>query len=374
MNKKGSIKFSFIRGLVAILIALAVSYLLILMSNGGSFSDALDSLRYMLVQPVMKKNGFNSKGLTDIMALMVPTMFTGLATCMMFSANQFNLGSEGGIMLGAFVGALVAIYCPVPAPFLQIAAIGAAAGVVAAVLWLPAFLKAKFGISEMVNSLMMNYVIMYVIRFLLNTFFADTSKGAVQTKNFREGSALPLLINNGSGLSVGFIIAIATVIFVWFLMYRTKLGYGIRMVGINQQFTRYSGLNVVLIVILCQVIGGALAGGGGAIEMLGRNSYYNWQQQPGYGWDGITVAILAGNNPAYVPLAAFFMAYLNKGCEMMSVYTGVPAQLIDIIQAVIFLFFAAKEFLARYRQRLVVKSAEEESAALQKAGKEGGES
>ena len=112
-----------------------------------------------------------------------------------------------------------------------------------------------------------------------------------------------------------------------------------------------------------------LAGIGGGVEMLGRYSAYSWNALPGYGWTGITVAILAGNNPAFVPLAAFFMAYLNKGCLLMSTYCGVPSQLIDILQAVIFVFFAAKQFLAGYRQRLVVKGAQEELAA-QKAAAE----
>jgi simple sugar transport system permease protein len=132
------------------------------------------------------------------------------------------------------------------------------------------------------------------------------------------------------------------------------------MIGINQDFAKYSGMKVGGIIVLAQVLGGALAGMGGGIEMLGRYSTYAWSSLPGYGWTGITVAILAGNNPAFVPLAAFFMAYLEKGCNLMSTYSGVPAQLIDIIQAVIFLFFAAEQFLSGYRQKLVVKSAQEE--------------
>jgi simple sugar transport system permease protein len=106
--------------------------------------------------------------------------------------------------------------------------------------------------------------------------------------------------------------------------------------------------------------------------MLGRYTAYDWKSLPGYGWTGVTVAILAGNNPAYVPLAAFFMAYLDKGCEMMSTYSSVPAQLIDIIQAVIFLFFAADNFLAGYRQKLVIKSAEEDAKAANEVQVEGG--
>ena len=110
---------------------------------------------------------------------------------------------------------------------------------------------------------------------------------------------------------------------------------------------------------------------GGGIETLGRYTEYNWSALPGYGWTGITVAILAGNNPAYVPFAAFFMSYLTKGCTLMATNANVPAQLISIIQAVIFVFFAAKQFLSGYRQKLVVQSAQEE-LAQKKASAEGG--
>lgn len=91
----------------------------------------------------------------------------------------------------------------------------------------------------------------------------------------------------------------------------------------------------------------------------------------GYGWTGVTVAILAKNNPIMVPFAALFIAYLNRGCELMAIYAGVPAEMIDIIQAVIFLFFAAEQFLSRYRQKLVVKDAKEE--LIQRANEMKGE-
>ena len=105
-----------------------------------------------------------------------------------------------------------------------------------------------------------------------------------------------------------------------------------------------------------------LAGAGGGIEMLGRYNAFSWSALPGYGWTGITIAILAGNNPYMVPLAAFFMAYLSKGCDLMATYAKVPAQLISIVQGVIFLFFAADQFLSGYKQKLVVQSAQEEIA------------
>ena len=369
MSKKNRTKFSIIRAAAAMGIALLVAFLLILLSaEGANFSEKLaasgKALREMLVSPLFKKNGnFSMKNFSDVLAGMIPIMFTGLATCIMFSANQFNLGAEGGIMLGAFVTALVAIYAPIPGPLLMVVAVLAGGAAVGIVMLIPAVLKAKLGVSEMVNSLMLNYVIMYFLNYLMNSYLADTSKGITQTYAFRNNALIPQMIDNGSRLSWGFMIGILMVVLCWFFMYRTRWGYGIRMTGINQPFVMYSGMNVPLIIIISQVIGGVLAGMGGGIEMLGRYNVYNWSALPGYGWTGITVAILAGNNPAYVPLAAFFMSYLTKGCTLMSTNANVPSQLIDIIQAVIFIFVAAQQFLAGYRQKLVVKSAQEELAA-----------
>ena len=368
--RRRSLTFTVVRGAAAIGIAILVAAILIFVSSEGDcFGATLAALRQLLIGPLFRANGsVNVKNICDVLAAMIPIIFTGLATCVMFSANQFNLGAEGGIMLGAFVAAMVAVYVPLPAGVLPVAVLAAAAAV-AVMMLIPAVLKAKLGVSEMVNSLMLNYVVMYFIKYLLNTYLADKTKGQIQSYPFQEQSRIAPLIDNGSMLTWGFVIALIFVVLTALFMYRTRWGYGIRMIGINQDFARYSGMNVAAIIILSQVLGGALAGIGGGVEMLGRYSAYSWNALPGYGWTGITVAILAGNNPAFVPLAAFFMAYLNKGCLLMSTYCGVPSQLIDILQAVIFVFFAAKQFLAGYRQRLVVKGAQEELAA-QKAAAE----
>lgn len=366
MNKKRTLTFNLARAASAIGIAILVAtFLIFVSSSGDTFSqkiaETLEALRAMLISPLFKTNGeFNLKGLYDILAGMIPIMFTGLATAVMFSANQFNLGAEGGIMLGAFVTALCGIYLPLPPVVLPVVSILIGSLATMLLLLIPAIFKAKLGVSEMVNSLMLNYIVMYGINFVLSTFLADKSKGQLQTLNIQAHASLPQLVGGGSKLSIGFIVAIITVVFISVLMYRTRWGYNIRMIGKNLDFSKYSGINVPFYIILSQALGGFLAGMGGSIEMLGRYNAYDWKSLPGYGWTGITVAILAGNNPKYVPLAAFFMAFLDKGCELMSTYSNVPAQLIDIIQAVIFLFFAAQNFLSRYRQKLVVQSAEEE--------------
>ncbi len=376
MTKKRQIKFTLIRTLLAISIALLVAALLIFISAGGStFGEKLEAtkeaLKQMLIGPLFrmsakKGTSFEAKRFTEILAAMIPTIFTGLSVCIMFAANQFNMGAEGGIMLGAFVSAMAAIYLPLPAGLHPIVAVLLGGLAVAIVMLIPAVLKAKLNVSEMVCSLMLNYIIMYVIKFLMNTYLADKSKGQIMSFPFRETSNIAPIVDNkifsGSKLTWGFVIALITVILCGLFMYRSRWGYAIRMIGINQDFSKYSGMNVAGIIILSQVVGGFLAGAGGGIEMLGRYNAFSWSALPGYGWTGITIAILAGNNPYMVPLAAFFMAYLSKGCDLMATYAKVPAQLIDIVQGVIFLFFAAEQFLSGYKQKLVVQTAQEEIA------------
>ena len=380
MTKKRQIVFSLVRGALAIFIALMVAAVLIFIGQtlADKFALTGNALKQLLIGPLFKTNSagevgaFQLKRLTDVLASMIPTIFTALSVCVMFSANQFNLGAEGGCMLGGFVGGMIAIYVPMAAGLHPAVCILCGGIATALIILIPSVLNAWLGVSEMVCSLMLNYIIMYVIKFLMNTFLADKTKGQVQSYAFSETAKLPQLIDNGSMLSVGFLIAIAAVLLMGVFMFRTRWGYAIRMIGINQDFAMYSGMDVAGIIILSQVIGGFLAGMGGSIEVLGRFSYYNWTSLPGYGWTGVTIAILAGNNPLYVPLASFFMAYLTKGCALMSTYAEVPAQLIDIVQGVIFLFFAAEQFLAKYRQKLVVRTAQEELARKVAAGQEGG--
>ena len=384
MTKRRQIRFTLIRTLMAIGIALLVAALLIFISSSGSnFAEKLsatkEALKQMLIGPLFrmsakKGTSFEAKRFTEILAAMIPTIFTGLSVCIMFAANQFNMGAEGGIMLGAFASAMAAIYLPLPAGLHPVVAVLIGGLVVAVVMLLPAVLKAKLNVSEMVCSLMLNYIIMYVIKFLMNTFLADKSKGQVMSFPFRGTSAIAPIssdpIFTGSKLTWGFVIAVLAVILCGLFMYRSRWGYAIRLIGINQEFAKYSGIRVGSVIVLSQVLGGFLAGVGGGIEMLGRYTSFAWNALPGYGWTGITIAILAGNNPLMVPFAAFFMAYLSKGCDLMATYANVPAQLISIVQGVIFLFFAADQFLSGYRQKLVVRSTQEK-LAQEKEIKEG---
>ena len=372
MSDRRLLVFNLLRGVAAISLALAVAAIFIFISS----DEPLTALKYLLVGPVVSfkatGNVFNTTSFLTILAAMIPTIFSGLAVCVMFSANQFNLGGEGAIMLGGFVGALLGIYLDLNTGLHQVVCVLAGAVAGGLIMLIPAILKVKLGASEMVTSLMMNYVVMFVILHFLNFVFADRSKGATQTFPFLETARIPEIISNGTKLTWGFVVALIFVVIIALFMYRTKWGYAIRMIGINQSFAQYSGMQVGTVIILSQVIGGMLSGMGGSIEVLGRFSTFLWRELPGYGWLGITIAILAKNNPIFVPFAAFFIAYLNKGCNLMATYSDVPSEMIDIIQAAIFLFFAAEQFLAKYRQRIVVRNAQRDLALQETAASQGG--
>ncbi len=355
MENKSMMRFEIFRGFVAILIAIAFAFIFIIISA----DDPLQALSCLLIKPIISNGALNVNSILTILGRTTPIIFTGLATCVMFSANQFNLGAEGVTMLGGFVAVLVGIYVPMAAGLHAVAAIIVASICGGIVMLLPALVKVKLRSSEMVTSLMLNYIIMYFILHFLNNNFADRSKGATQTFPFASTAAVGTVVK-GTELTYGFFIALIATVIIAIFMYRTRWGYAIRMIGINESFSKYSGLKVGTIIIASQVIGGVLAGMGGSIECLGRYTTFRWLDLPGYGWTGITVAILAKNNPIMVPFAALFIAYLNRGCELMSIYAGVPSEMIDIVQAIIFLFFAAEQFLSKHRQKLVVKEAKQE--------------
>ena len=286
--------FNFLRGAAAILLALLVATVFIFLSS----KQPLTSLKYLLLGPVIsfKSTGavFNTTSFLTLLAAMIPTIFSGLAVCVMFSANQFNLAGEGVIMLGAFVGGLLGIYLKLNTGLHQVVCVLVAAVVGGLIMLIPALLKVKLGASEMVTSLMLNYVIMFVILHFLNFTFADRSKGATQSFPFQATAKIPEIVANGTKLTWGLVIALVFVVIIALFMYRTKWGYAIRMIGINQKFAQYSGMKVGGTIVLSQVIGGVLSGMGGSIEVdsqmgQGTTFVFTIEADPVPGGEGLPV-------------------------------------------------------------------------------------
>ncbi len=330
-------------------IAIAASFLIAFVIVLFVSEQPGDVMEALLLGPVSSVRNFG-----NVIELMTTFMFTGLAISIMFQAGQFNVGAEGAFFIGALAAAGAATALNLGAVVQPIVSVAIGAGAGALVTFIPGILKAKLNASELVSSLMMNYAVLFLGLFVLNYFLRDPKFGMLATNAIDETAKLPNILG-GTRINGGLIIALGLLVFMYFYIYRTRSGYELRLVGSNEKFAKYTGVNVPKIIILSQVFGGAVAGIGGASEMLGMYDRFQWTSLPGYGWDGVIIAILAYNKPQNIPLAAFFLAYLRIGSDIMARSTDVPKELIVIIQAVIMLLITAKALLGNLKHKMVVK-------------------
>ncbi len=330
---------------LAILISMAVTALVILLIS----EEPGLSLKTFLTGP-LSSNRFAA----SIITTAIPIMFTGLAVSIMFQASMFNMAAEGAYFLGSLIAVGVATHVKLPGIIGIIVPLFIGGAVGAVVCLIPALLKAKLNADEIVSSLMLNYVVLYLGLYLLNNVIRDTSAYFLASPTIPENSVLSRLIY-GTSLHSGLIIAIIFIILGYIFLYKTKAGEALRIFGQNPRFADYSGINTMGIIISSQAIGGAIAGIGGTVEVLGMYDRFMWDSLPGAGWNGVIVAILAHNKPQYVPLAALFYSYLSVGASAMALNTDVPSELITVIQALMILLVSAKAMTKGIKQRHIIK-------------------
>lgn len=345
-TKKIEQLFFVLRDVIAIGIALAVSFLLI----ASVSTDPMGAIATFLFGPLrtVSRLGY-------IVEKMIPLMFTGVAVCIMFSGNQINMGGEGAFYLGGVVATAVAILPIFPAgvhPVLSILAAGLTGMVICG---LTAVFHVRFHSMTIVTSLMFNYICLYLGQFLINRPLWDSSAGFQASYRFASTSLLPKLFSR-TNIHAGLFIAILVVVFGSFLINRSTFGYQIRAVGKNQNFARYSGMNVSATIIGCQLVGGFLAGAGGAVEQLGMYTRFQYPGLSGHGFDGVMLAVIAGYNPKYIPLAGFFLAYVRVGAEAMARMSDVPTEVISIVQSIIIMFIVAEKFLSQWKHQVIVNN------------------
>lgn len=350
MDKK---KENLIRGLsvlIAAVVALCIAFIIIFLVS----DEPLEAIRTFLLGPLSTK-----RRMGNVVEAMIPLMFTGVAACVMFQAKQFSLIGDGSFLTGALATAVLLLHFDLPifvAPIVGIL-IGGIVGGICAII--PGFLKAKWNANEFVVSMMFNSILEYFCLYVLLNFIRDPNSGFVASFPMPDAARLPVLIqrtNVHAGLFVAFLVIVLATLF----LYKTKWGYSIRMVGKNPAFSRYAGINTFLVVFSCQIIGGLIAGIGGSVELLGMYDRFQWQTTPGFGFDGMTVAILAANNPALVPIGALFLAWIRVGTDIMARTSSVPNEMVNIIQGIIMLLITASAFLSGLRRRMVIRSAMDE--------------
>lgn len=332
---------------LAIGIALVLALILIFAVS----ADPGNAVYQFLIGPFSSK-----RQLGNILTTASTLGFTGAAVCIMFQASMFNMAAEGACFLGALAGAVTATSLSLP-PFLALAVPMLAGVAVGALIGLiPGLLRAKLGANEMVSSLMLNYALLYFGLYMLKNFFIDKSAGQVATGKLPRASRLPNLIR-GTGVHAGVLLVILVLVFAYLFLYKTRRGHNLRVYGQNPDFARYAGIGVGGVIVSSQVLGGAIAGLGGAVEIMGMYQRFQWTALPGYGWDGIIIAILARNKPQFVPLAALFIAYLRTGANCMNTYADVPKELITVIQAIMMILVTAAALTGGLKQKMAIKEA-----------------
>lgn len=350
-------KFEIIRVLVTIAISLVVAFLLISLVS----KQPGEALRQFLIAPLTTVRNFG-----NVVELFIPLTFAGLAVCVMFQCNQFNMGAEGAFFLGGLASSYIAVNFMLPLgihPMFSIIA-GMITGII--VCSIPAVLKVKWGANEVVSSLMLNYIALFLGSYFLQYHMLDTNAGFPATHLLQKTAKLPVIIPK-TRIHAGLIIVLIFVVLTYLFLYKTKWGYAIRMVGQNENFAKYSGIGVGSTIVLSQVVGGALAGMGGSVEILGMYTRFSWINLPGYGFDGIIIAILSKNNPKYVPLSAFFLAYLRIGADIMARRTDVAPEVVAIVQSIIILLIAAKMFLNKYKHKKIVENTNRNNKLMEEA-------
>ena len=283
--------------------------------------------------------------IAEILREVVPLIFTGIAVSLMVRCGQFNMFVEGAFFGGAFIAGVLAPVLGEHFLVTPIIAIISAAVAMGAVGYIPAKMKSSLGVNEFVSSLMLNYIVYWVVMYLIHGVAADPDYPNA-TMYLEDLMRLPLL-NEDTELSSNLILALVTALASGLFLFKTKWGYALRMTGDNPSFAIYSGINAKGYVTSSQVIGASLAGVGGASFLLGNYYRFQWASLPNYGFDGFVIASIAGNNPYAVPLAALFLGYLRVGALQVSRLGDIPNEVIYVIQAIIIILFGAQFVLSR---------------------------
>jgi len=280
--------------------------------------------------------------------------FVGLAICIVFKAEQFSMGVEGQLYMGALGAGLVGLFVPLPHVFhVAVAMIAAAA---AGFLWglIPGALKAYLNANELVSSLMLNTIAIKFYNLLLTNWLKPPTAGYIVSDYLMDTALLARLIPR-TRVTSALYLAIAAVLAVYWLMYRTPFGYALRTTGVNINFARYGGINTKRTIVLSMAVSGILAGLAGAEMAMGIHKKLIMNISMGMGFEGIVVSLLARNNPLAVPVAALFYGYLRAGADVMERTTDVTRELVLVIQAIIILLVTAESFLAFMRRRAARK-------------------
>ncbi len=314
------------------------------------------------------------KGFSYVIVYAIPYIVVGLSVAFSFKTGVFNIGAEGQFVVGSMAAAVVGILAGslpkpvlIPLCFLAAMAAGAVWGIIVG------FLKTKWGINEVLSMIMFNWVAFYLSNFIAGIPAIHSDGTAEATKNISANAStlLPKSMINSLGLcptaNWGILVAIAATILVWFIIDKTTLGYELKAVGSNKFAAEYGGINVNRSILTALAISGALAGLGGALQLMGMGSRISvFSSQEGFGFAGIVVALIGCSNPFGVLIAGIFYGALTFGGSKLNL-VGAPTQLINVIVGTVVFFIAISVIFENLKRIKARANRNAEAAAIKKA-------
>ena len=300
-----------------------------------------------------------------------PIILTGLGVCFAFKTGLFNMGAEGQYIIGTIVGFLVAYALPLPPVIHPIVAIILA--MIAGALYggIAGFIKAKFGIHEVISTIMLNWIAFYFQNFIAYKY---QKPNAFSTYDIADSSKITLFKESRKNFGpffskffkapvhFGVILAIIAVIIVWYILNKTVLGYELKAVGLNREASEYGGINSSNKIIQSMAISGAICALAGVCQVLGYTYCLSvLSAMDNYGFDGLAVALLASNNPIGVIFSGLFFGSLKYAGSNLQRVLGVPTELINIIIGTIILFTAVPLIFRIIKARRKLRKDEKKS-------------
>lgn len=288
-----------------------------------------------------------------------PLIFTGLSVAFSFRTGVFNIGAEGQFVVGSLAACVVGILVDVPAAIHIPLCIVTAAAAGAFWSFLVGLLKVKRGIHEVLSFIMFNWIAFYMSNYVVNIPAIHKGTGEA-TKDVLASARIlyPQGLIDLLGCSAanwGFVMAIAAAVIIWIIIEKTTLGYKLKAVGFNGSAATYAGINSSRSVLTALCISGALAGLGGAVQLLGMSGRLSqFAGQEGYGFEGITVALIGASNPVGCIFAGIFYGAMKYGGSKLSMVKA-PSEVVDIIMGCVILFIAISQVFKAPLQKLFQK-------------------
>jgi simple sugar transport system permease protein len=300
---------------------------------------------------ILDRNSLYSNGgvpvlqpLSDTLVNATPLILGGLSVGLAFRAGLFNIGGQGQIILGAICAGYAGFAWHLPSGLHPIVAV--LAGALGGALWggIAGFLKARTGAHEVITTIMLNYIAIYLLLYLLTVHGFQTGvSNQPLSRTVHKSALLPHLLGSNPALRVnaGLFIAIGAAVFCWWLLSRSTLGFTLRAVGANQFAARTAGMSIAGSYLIVMLLAGALCGLAGATQILGINTTVSNSIDAGIGFDAITVALLGFASPGGIVAAGLLFGAFRAGSVQLYSSTTTPQELVQILQAVIVLFIAA---------------------------------